>query len=185
MYSGNHSLVHPLGPLLSAVIDVDISSDVKFVFVGGGAGKQDVEEARRSSAGKKIISLPYQSLETIKYSLSAADVHIVSFGDAMVGVVHPSKFYSAIALGKPILYLGPAESALGRIVERHSIGWCVPHGAQAELEELLRTIPDLSKKDLLEMGERARCLAQQRYSRELLCGRVCDVLEIAFKGGSP
>jgi hypothetical protein len=53
------------------------------------------------------------------------------------------------------------------------------------LEELLRTIPDLSKKDLFEMGERAQCLAQQRYSRELLCGRVCDVLEIAFKDESP
>ena len=64
-----------------------------FAFIGGGRGKVEIEE-RASKLGSRLLVLPYQPLERIKYSLSAADVQIVSFGDEMIGIVHPCKFYA-------------------------------------------------------------------------------------------
>lgn len=183
MYSGNHSLVHPLDTVLDAIGEYSETRPVKYVFIGGGRGKEAVERSAAKFTDQRIVSLPYQALEKIKYSLSAADVHIVSFGNEMVGIVHPCKLYSAMALGKPILFLGPKHSALGQIIERHEIGWCVGHGDQKEMRRLLRELPLLERDVLLRMGTKASMVAERHYSREKLCGEFCEVLEDALDTG--
>jgi len=201
MYSGNHSLVHPLTTLLDGIERMNRSDDCVFAFIGGGRGKAEVDARIEKLAvehcslkgGQKtpatsnqqpttnnIISLPYQPLERIKYSLSAADVQVVSFGDEMRGIVHPCKFYAALAMGQPILLLGSKDSALGAIVMAEGIGWCVAHGDTEEMARLLESIVALPKDELIAMGARAKKLAIKRYSREHLCGEFCDVLEHAF-----
>jgi glycosyltransferase involved in cell wall biosynthesis len=175
-------LVHPLDTLLDAIGESSETRPVKYVFIGGGRGKEAVERSAAKFPDQRIVSLPYQALEKIKYSLSAADVHIVSFGNAMVGIVHPCKLYSAMALGKPILFLGPKHSALGQIIERHEIGWCVDHRDQNEMKRLLRELPLLGKDVLLRMGAKASMVAERHYSREKLCGEFCEVLEDALGG---
>lgn len=201
MYSGNHSLVHPLTTLLDGVEMMGDSDDCVFAFIGGGRGKVEVEarieklavercslkrgqESQATSNQQQptnnIISLPYQPLERIKYSLSAADIQVVSFGDEMRGIVHPCKFYAALAMGQPILLLGSTESALGAIVVAEGVGWCVPHGNTEEMARLLESIVVMPKDELSEMGARAKKLAVERYSREHLCGEFCDALEHTF-----
>jgi colanic acid biosynthesis glycosyl transferase WcaI len=181
MYSGNHSLVHPLGTLLDGIEDLKDSPDCVFAFIGGGRGKADVEKrihsADAADGGPKLLSLPYQPLDQIKYSLSAADVQIVSFGNEMIGIVHPCKFYSAMLLGQPILLLGPQASALGRLISEHNIGWCVEHGDTEKMTQVLKQIMGTSKEDLLAMGIKAKDLAHTTFSREKLCGDFCDKIE--------
>jgi glycosyltransferase involved in cell wall biosynthesis len=43
MYSGNHAIQHPLDTLLDAAAQLEGEPSLKFVFVGGGAGKAEVE----------------------------------------------------------------------------------------------------------------------------------------------
>ena len=180
MYSGNHSLVHPLTTLLDAIDENTRISKSIFAFIGGGRGKAKVETRRTELESKNILSLPYQALDQIKYSLSAADVQIVSFGNEMVGIVHPCKLYSAMAIGKPILLLGPKYSALGRIVLEHQIGWCVSHEDQKEMKRLLEEIPKMTSIDLNIKGNKAKQLVVDRYSRARLCGNFCDIFESTF-----
>jgi glycosyltransferase involved in cell wall biosynthesis len=141
MYSGNHSLVHPLDTLLDAAEQLKDDPRFVFAFIGGGKGKQAVEDrvaelkAERCSLNgesaatnnkqqttSNLISLPYQPLDQIKYSLSAADLHIVSLGDNMSGIVHPCKIYGALSIGRPVLTLGPKDSYLSDIVETEGRG---------------------------------------------------------------
>lgn len=65
--------------------------------IGGGNGKKEVDD-KIAAGARNILSLPYQPLEEIKFSLSAADVHVVSMGDDMVGIVHPCKVYGAMTV---------------------------------------------------------------------------------------
>ena len=44
-------------------------------------GKKEVEQYRQKHDLKNVISLPYQPLSELRYSLSSADVHVVSLGD--------------------------------------------------------------------------------------------------------
>jgi len=98
-----------------------------FAFVGGGAGKVEVE--RRIAAGaKNLRSLPYQPRDQLQETLAAADVHVVSMGNDMVGIVHPCKIYGVMAVGRPILFFGPLESHVGQLVGPNPLGWHVNHG---------------------------------------------------------
>lgn len=137
MYSGNHSLVHPLDTILDAAEALKDDDRFVFAFIGGGKGKQAIEdqiqelEARAQKSEKSISSfqnfsvsafqnlrsLPYQPLDQIRYSLSAADLHIVSLGDNMSGIVHPCKIYGALSIGRPVLCLGPEDSYLSDVIK--------------------------------------------------------------------
>lgn len=57
-----------------------------------------------------ILCIPYQPLEKLAASLSAADVHVVVMGNPFVGIVHPNKIYNILRVAAPVLYIGPRTS---------------------------------------------------------------------------
>ena len=94
----------------------------------GGIGKKAVEQFIRDHALTNAMSLPYQPMSDLRYSLGAADVHVVSLGSNMVGVIHPCKVYGAMAVGRPVLFLGPKPSHIADLLDRHPFGLQVAHG---------------------------------------------------------
>ena len=121
MYSGNHSPSNPLDTLLEAALAFRDDPDIRFLFVGGGIGKRRVEEFIREHGLTNALSLPYQPLSELRHSLSAADVHVVSLGEPMVGIIHPCKVYGAMAVARPVLYFGPSPSHVADLLERAPI----------------------------------------------------------------
>ena len=106
MYSGNHSPCHPLDTLLDAARVLEKRDEIVFCFVGGGSEQAKVRESGLSN----VMCLPYQPLDELSSSLSAADLHVVVMGDKFVGIVHPCKVYNILAVGAPALYIGPEPS---------------------------------------------------------------------------
>ena len=163
MYSGNHSPSNPLTTLLEAAVQLEQNDDLRFLFVGGGAGKKEVERYIAEHKLKNVISLPYQPLSELKHSLSAADVHVVSLGQTMVGIIHPCKIYGAMAVGRPILYLGPRPSHVTDLLDRHSIGLQVIHGQVAQMVQAIQTFRSMPRT-LDEMGRTARAALEARIA---------------------
>lgn len=219
MYSGNHSLVHPLNTLLDAAEQLKDDPRFVFVFIGGGKGKQAVEDRiaqlnvercslnRESTAtnnqpqtSSDLISLPYQPLDQICYSLSAADLHIVSLGDNMSGIVHPCKIYGALSIGRPVLTLGPKESYLNDIIEpadsrrrtetkcqktesiRHPssqarpIGWAITHGDVAAAVKALKEAADQTRQERAAISLRAQEVATEKFGREQLVQQFLETI---------
>ena len=142
MYSGNHSPVHPLATLLAAAEKLRNEPEIVFCFIGGGSEwrkiKEDLESRKQKAAGAEdggrtaegerflqvrtsspsanILCLPYQPLDQLSASLSAADLHVVVMGNAFVGLVHPCKIYNILSVGAPVLYIGPRPSHVTEIL---------------------------------------------------------------------
>ena len=173
MYSGNLSPLHPLDTLLEAARALQDDPRLELVFIGGGSARERIAGYRL----RNLRFLPYQPLSQLEESLSAADVHLVSMGDAMVGIVHPSKIYSAMAVGKPILALGPQRSHIARLVNEHQIGWHVEHGAVAEAEAALREIASTDAAKLNGLGARAHATITHDFDAAQLIARFCGALE--------
>ncbi len=173
MYSGNHGPSNPFSTVLEAASRLRDEPRLAFLFVGGGVGKREVEAAGLPN----VISLPYQPLATLHESLSAADVHLVTLGDDVVGIVHPCKVYGAMAVARPILFLGPPESHIGDLLRREPIGWSLRHGDIDGAVALLRGLLAMPERERMERGARGQALIRAELSRARLCGRLCDVLE--------
>ncbi len=180
MYSGNHGPSNPIRTILDALARLEHEERLVGLFVGGGIGKAEVE-ARVSTV---IRSLPYQPLADLRYSLSAADVHVVTVGDGIVGIVHPSKVYGALAVGRPILLIGPWQSHVGDILREAEVGWHVDHGDVEGAVALLRRLLAATAQELAAPGQRARELVNRRFSKASLCGAFCDIVERGARGAA-
>lgn len=181
MYSGNHSPANPLATLLEAAVAFKNNDRVRFVFVGGGLGKKEVEACIEQHGLTNMLSLPYQPLADLKYSLSAADVHVVSMGDGMAGIIHPCKIYGAMTVGRPILYLGPSPSHISDILDNHRCGWQVRHGDVEGMRSRIAAILDKPREELEGMGRAAREAHQKTFGEAALLGRMGDRLEQVFR----
>jgi glycosyltransferase involved in cell wall biosynthesis len=177
MYSGNHAVTTPLTTVLQAAMQMTDDANLHFYFIGGGLGKAEVDELIAAKSPPTIHSLPYQPMEVLPYSLGAADVHLVMVGDDMVGVVHPCKIYGAMAVGRPILLIGPDPCHASDIVKDNDVGWHIPNGDMAGLLEVLRTIRQTPAEELRAMGERAQEAVRREFSKDILCGKFCDEVE--------
>lgn len=183
MYSGNMSIAHPLETVLQAADQLRHRDDVVFLFVGGGLARRDVERCVQEHGATNIRLLPYQPREFLQQSLAAADVHVISMGDDMVGIVHPCKIYGAMACGRPVLLVGPCASHAGELIDHHEIGWQIDHGNVSGFVRLIENILADGTSQLAEMGLRAQAAIDRAMSKSALCGAVCDEIELAMAHG--
>jgi colanic acid biosynthesis glycosyl transferase WcaI len=170
LYSGNMGRAHDLETVFGAARLLRHREDVAFVFVGDGARRAEVEAAARDLPSIRL--LPYQPRERLGDSLSAGDLHVVTQAEFTVGLIEPSKLYGAMAAGRPVLYVGPAETEAGRTVAREAIGAVVPNGdpqaAAVAIEDLLARSAAL--------GARARDAFVARYDRRLRASQFAALL---------
>ena len=178
MYSGNHGIQNPLKTLLEAARSFEEREDLLFVFIGGGAGKIDVDR-RIAEGARNIRSLPFQPLSTIGTSLSAADVHVVSLANEAVGVIHPCKIYGAMAIGRPVLFFGPDASHVGDIFQAGDIGRVVAHGDAQAAVAAIRELLAMGEGGREVMGRRATGIVSASFSSAGLLARFCDILDDA------
>lgn len=177
MYSGNHSLASPVTTVLEAARRLRDDARFLFMFIGGGQGKAEVEEAIATGAGTNLISLPYQPLDQLCYSLSTADVHVVTLGSAMVGIIHPCKVYGALAVGRPVLFVGPSPSHVSDLLERFAVGWHVQQGDVDGLVQHLLSAADLPAGDRAELSQRAKQVISGAFAKDALCSAFCNLID--------
>ncbi len=145
MYSGNHSPVHPFDTMMQAADKLRGEADMVFAFVGGGS---EFARIKKWAAGNpQVLCLPYQPLNKLSGSLSAADAHLVVMGNAMLGLVHPCKIYNIFVVGAPVIYIGPEPSHVTEAMA--TVGGNVPfisvrHGEADKLAEQLLRLKQIS-----------------------------------------
>jgi colanic acid biosynthesis glycosyl transferase WcaI len=174
MYSGNMTNASPLTTLLDAIVQLRDRDDLVFMFIGGGAGKAEIERYVTEHRLTNVVLLPYQPLAQLKYSLSAADVHIVSLGNRMVGILHPCKIYGAMSVARPVLLLGPERSHVWSMLSENNGGWRVDHGQADTARELIEKIAKQDPNSLAQAGARCADAIRTSYNKEHLCAAFCD-----------
>ena len=185
MYSGNHSPVHPLDTLLDAAQRLEAHRDIVFAFIGGGSEFKRIQALLPHTPN--LFCLPYQPLTELSTSLSSADLHVVVMGNAFVGLVHPCKIYNILAVGAPVLYIGPSPSHLTEIQVADQPHLSVRHG---EGESLAPQILALKNQLAATRGQipqvilgspsstpRSRPVVLQQFSKQNLLPQFLDLVE--------
>jgi colanic acid biosynthesis glycosyl transferase WcaI len=181
MYSGNHSPSNPLTTLLEAMVQLKDRKDLRFLFIGGGSGKKEVDAYIRNYDLKNALSLPYQPLADVVHTLSAAHVQVVSLGKPMVGIIHPCKVYGAMAVARPVLFLGPRPSHVSDLLEQCDMGIQISHGDVAGMVDAIDRLRTASAEDMRAMGENGRNALRNTLGQTRLCGSLCDAVEGVFQ----
>jgi len=177
MYSGNHSLVHPVETLLDTATSLKDDPRFLFVHVGGGFRIKEVMDRKNSARLENLKILPFQPREKIHFSLGAADLQVVIMGNNCVGLTHPNKIYGAMYLGKPILYIGPPQSHVTDILHDCPGNIEVRHGESAQLVEKLFTFISLPEETRHQIGRQNALYAQNYFDPEMILGQMIREIE--------
>lgn len=164
MYAGNHSVCHPLDTILEAALILKDDPDVVFAFIGGGVRTAEVETFKKQHQLDLIVILPYQPEKDIAAVLSAADLHAVTMGPEYVGIVHPSKIYGILKAGRSFVYVGSKDSAIGKIVSTHAIGYQINHGDAVRLVEIVNELRASAPEKMEALREKIRSVGEQHFS---------------------
>jgi colanic acid biosynthesis glycosyl transferase WcaI len=171
IHSGNHSPCHPLDTLLAVARRL---SDVSFCFVGGGSEFQKIKQTAEAEKLPNVLCLPYQPLERLSSSLSAADLHVVVMGEPFVGLIHPCKIYNIIAVSSPILYIGPTLSHVTEILDAGEGAIISARAGQGEVGGVIRHIEKLRKAP---PNRTSSSTLHARFSKETLLPKLIVELE--------
>lgn len=170
-YAGNLGRVHDVETVLGAARLLRAEASLVFLFVGGGHGF-----ARLREAGLENVALRgYVPEEQLGDCLAACNLQLVTLAPAVEGLVVPSKFYAALAAGRPVLFVGDPDGEVARVVRRHECGIAVRAGDPTMLvEAILRLRDDAALRQA--MGTRAREAFESHYARPVGLARWRDLL---------
>lgn len=140
LYAGSLGRAHPYKVILDAAEWLSTRHpEIEFVFVGDGKGFKALAAERARRGLENVRLLPYQPNNALKQVMESGDVHIVSMADNAAGLLVPCKFYSALAVGRPCIFIGPELCEVSKVIHDFKAGVVVPQNdaqalAQAVLE---------------------------------------------------
>ncbi len=140
LYAGNIGRAHPMGTILGAAEILDQQHpEVEFVFVGDGPRFDDIARERARRGLHNIRLMPYQPRSRLRQVMESGDVHLISMREDAAGMLVPSKLYAALAVGRPCIFLGPAQSETAKVINDFNAGAVLAQGdAKALVEKILQ-----------------------------------------------
>jgi colanic acid biosynthesis glycosyl transferase WcaI len=165
LYSGNMGYtMSDLEGVVEAAHRLSGYRDIRFVFAGDGVRRDSIETL---AAGlKQAMFLPIQSLDRYPRLLATADLCLVVLNREGTYTSVPSKTYSIMAAGKPVLAICESDNDVARVVREADCGAQVFPG---DIDALVDSIQSYRNNPLLveEQGARARAYFEQHYSRSI------------------
>lgn len=161
MYAGNIGYSQPLELLVEAAKAFSDRDDVHFVVNGGGSGRADVEMSAEGLDNITFVDL--QPKERLPEVLAAGDIHLVLLREGLSASSVPSKTYSILAAGRPLVASVDVGSEVAKMVEAADAGVAVePENPEAFIEGLRSLIDDPKRRE--RCGINGRRFVEGLYS---------------------
>ena len=175
MYSGNIGLSQDLENVIHTAELLKENQEILFVLIGEGASKKGLIDSCCSLGLKNVKFLTYQDKNNLKFTLSAAHIHIVSMKKGMGGIIVPSKVYGIMAAGKPYIAALDKESEVQKITKEFGCGISINPSEAQELKNAViwayHHQPEIEK-----MGERGRRALEKYYSRDICTQKFKQII---------
>jgi colanic acid biosynthesis glycosyl transferase WcaI len=163
LYSGSFGRAHSYEPILSLVRLLK-TDDVCLTFSVRGNRLEELRAAILPD-DSNIRFVPFTASEYLSTRLSSADVHVVTLREEWTGAVVPSKFFGALAIGRPVLFCGSRNSAVARWIEQFELGWVLN---QENIDEVATSIRGLLHfpSAICKKGEHCHRVYWEQFSRD-------------------
>ena len=166
MYSGTISISSngALERALEAAALLGGDRDILFALVGEGLKKASLQAKAAALGLANAVFLPFVPYPDLPSLLAASDVLLVPLDRDKSELSVPSKLYTAMAAGRPVLGLAPPDSEVAALIRDHDCGLAAspddPAGIAAAVQAL-KAAPERRRA----LGANAREFAVRRFSK--------------------
>jgi colanic acid biosynthesis glycosyl transferase WcaI len=163
LYAGNLGLSQGLENVLDAAELLVGEKDVRFVLVGDGAGREPLVRQAATRRLANVQFLPFQPRQRLPEVLATANISLVLLLKGVTSGSLPSKIFSILSSGRPILAAVDEGSDAWNLVTQAEVGVCVAPEDPSELAKAvmaLKNDPDACER----LGRNGRSRAESFHS---------------------
>jgi glycosyltransferase involved in cell wall biosynthesis len=150
------------------------------VFVGDGANRARIQESAKGLDNVRF--LPFRPFSQVPNVMAAGDLQVITVKPGLEGVVVPSKMYSILAAGRPVLVVSTPETDAAQIVRECGCGLTAHPDDPQGVADAVRSVRNDPAR-LEQMGQRAREWSA-RYDKVKELARFVEVIEDAAQSRS-
>lgn len=174
MYAGNVGFSQSLELILGAAREFTGRSDIVFVINGDGSARAQFEASASDLSNVRFIG--YQPVDRLGEVLAAGDIHLVPLKRGLARSSVPSKFFSILAAGRPVLASVDPGTELDSLIEATRCGMVVAPDDQPAFTEALRKLIDDGEFRLM-CGRSGRAFVESWISPLGVAERYVDLFE--------
>ncbi len=165
MYSGNFGRAHSFAELLTMA---RLLRNVDAHFSFGIRGNRVAElKAALNSEDHNISFAPFAPADELEARLACADIQVVSLRSEWTGTVVPSKFFGALAAGRPVLFIGSESCCVAQIIRKFDLGWVCSPGRESAIALQLGTLA-IDPSPLRSLQQRCFQTYKAYFSRDIV-----------------
>ena len=175
LYSGNIALFNEFETILKSSLKVIGDPQILYLFIGNGGKRKEIEQFVQEHPEANIKIMNYQPYEDLPHSISSGDIYFVTVKNGVNGINMPSKLYTIMACGKPIIALGEINSDVHQMIESAKCGTFIKQG---DIDSLVKAIyfyrnnPDVAK----EHGSNGRKYFEENYTFKIISNKYYNLL---------
>ena len=176
VYAGNLGKVQGADVILKAASLMKDYKDIKFVIFGNGSEEENLKKIVNDKHLDNVLMFPLQPIERVSEVYSMADVSIISCTPGTGGSGMPSKTWTIMAAGVPIIASFDTPSEMERTIEEAGCGFCTKAGDAYKLKDAVVYIYNdcvLKKK----MGVNARLYAENQVAKKDAVKKYIETIE--------
>lgn len=172
-YQGNIGASQGLETLLKAASRLIRNRDIMFLVIGRGTARASLRSQAQAQRLDNVRFLPFQSRERLPEVYATADMQLVLLRRGIWASV-PSKVYSIMASGRPLVGAVEPKSEVASLVQRAGAGVVVPPEDPEALAEAILSLAS-DHENRRRMGESGRAHVEHHYSNRAV-SRQYDAL---------
>jgi colanic acid biosynthesis glycosyl transferase WcaI len=163
LYAGNLGLSQGLENVLATAKMLEEHEDINFIFVGDGSDRESLVAQAGQLKLTNVKFIPFQPRQRLPEVLASAGVSLVSLQHGIGKGSLPSKTFSNLASGRPVIASVDEGSEACGLIKRADAGLCVPPENPTALAEAILSLKN--DKNLRErFGRNGRLWAEQHHS---------------------
>ncbi len=180
VYAGNLGLAQNISIILQAAKQFENMESIKFLIFGQGS---KAEEYKREAKELKLENISFWELmpyEKVSFVYSLGNVGLVSCKAGFGGSALPSKTWTIMATGTPVIASFDEGTDLQRIIQNSNGGkFCKADDVQMLVSSIMELYEN---QDLCrELGKNARKYVENYLSKEVCVKKYIDVIETCLK----
>lgn len=175
-YFGNMGIAQDLDTLLDTIRLFKNDDGVQFVFAGHGNKMKYLKMTVKSENLSNVHIFDFLHDQDFQDALNISDCFIVSLAEGLTGLAVPSKTYSYMMAGKPIIAIMGEESDIAKDLNSNNAGYSIQVGESGKLLNAIQELRNDKEKRVL-MGRNCRDIYIEKYTVEKCTRQYIKMME--------
>ncbi len=177
MYAGAHGMSNDLGVVLDAARLLSFDENIRFVLVGDGKEKANLQEQASQLGLKNVLFVPPVAKTEMGAVLAAADACIAILKPIdEYKKTYPNKVFDYMAAGRPVILA--IDGVIKQVVQAADCGLFAEPGSPHALADVISELA--SKRNLaMRLGLNGNRYLREHFSRAVIAEKLLTVFEEA------